>query len=517
MTKAQSATLKRAILVLMLELLHLLSCFAQSELRNDLATTIKQHAAWDPGQFLLDKLKTNRIVMVADAGHGDPLYTRTVTNVLRKWLSDVEESSLSSGIWGEGPELCLILERDSIAAEQIRTYFVNGDPLETVDQMSFAGTQFTTGTLEFYSDLRSFKSQVDAINKTRRAKDQIRFDVVGPEKYIDLSNWSYAKRDTFFVRERDEYSSSKIISLLLAKPNAKALIFYGGAHLQKNQVQKLDNDRQSMGFFLCHYLKDRFDTTGGVYVCNQVDVRAVNWIDPGVMQIGKTFAIDNARFENIAVHLKSYFPYGDGVIFHFVPPRSERELSKVYSAALADWVLKGLGRFMPIRSEFQRAALIDSHVYLSEFAGVPWRQLDFSNPASVDSMIESWKAWRDSSHIDIVKDIASLKFFERAIDRIQSAPDALARRYLWNTTWVVDFRVWFNDFTPLGVQAKSLWEYIQKYRKPIIVENLIDILWLGTPTEKEEAVKVLSRETGEDFRTAKEWNDWWESKKTEGM
>ncbi len=516
MNKPQNATLKLAVLFLTLGLLHTLSCFAQSELRNDLATTIKQYAAWDPDEFLLDKLKTNRIVMLADAEHGDPLFMRTVSNVLSKWLSDVEGSSLSSGVWGESPKLYLILERDSIAAEQIRTYFANGDPLETVDQMSFSGNQFTTGTLEFYADLRSFKSQVDAVNKTRQAKDRIRFDVIGPEKDIDLSNWSYAKRDTFFVRERDEYSSSKIISLLLAEPNAKALIFYGGAHLQKNQVQKLDNNRNSMGYFLCHYLNEQFDTAGGVYACNQVDVHTVNWIDPGVMEVGKTFAIDNARFENIAVSLKSYFPYGDGVIFHFDPPRFERGLSWVYSATLADRVLKGLDRFVPIRSEFQRAALIDSHVYLSEFAGVPWRQLDFSNQASVDSMIASWKAWRDSSHIDIVKDIASLKFFERSIDRIQTAPDAMARRYLWNASRAVDFRVWFNELTPPKTQAKSLWDYIQKYRKPIIMENLIGVLWLGAPAEREEAVEVLHRETGKDFKTAKEWNDWWESQKTEG-
>ena len=51
------------------------SISAQTERRNDLTALIKQHAVWDPAEFILDKLKTNRIVMIADAGHGDPLYT----------------------------------------------------------------------------------------------------------------------------------------------------------------------------------------------------------------------------------------------------------------------------------------------------------------------------------------------------------------------------------------------------------------------------------------------------------
>ncbi len=68
------------------------------------------------------------------------------------------------------------------------------------------------------------------------SSSKIFFDLIGPEKNINPSGWSFAKRDSFFVLERDEYSSTQIINTLKNNPDSKALIFYGSAHLNKGAV-----------------------------------------------------------------------------------------------------------------------------------------------------------------------------------------------------------------------------------------------------------------------------------------
>src|ERR1039458_4832157 len=166
----------------------------QTERRNDLTALIRQHAVWDPADFILDKLKTNRIVMVADGGHGDPLYYRVVINSLNAWVSKHEEAP---NIKELPSKLFLYLEFDSTGANGLKRYFQNGNPVETMGPASFWGDQFTTGTLEFYGDLRNLRHRIDTYNSGRIGDAQIDFDIIGPEKEIDLSNWTTEKRDRF--------------------------------------------------------------------------------------------------------------------------------------------------------------------------------------------------------------------------------------------------------------------------------------------------------------------------------
>ena len=99
---------------------------SQTERRNDLTALIRQHAAWDPADFIVDKLKTNRIVMVADGGHGDPLYYRVVINSLNAWVSKHEDGANTKEL---PAKLFLFLEFDSTAANGLRRYFQNGNPI----------------------------------------------------------------------------------------------------------------------------------------------------------------------------------------------------------------------------------------------------------------------------------------------------------------------------------------------------------------------------------------------------
>ena len=44
---------------------------------------------------------------------------------------------------------------------------------------------------------------------------------------------------------------------------------------------------------------------------------------------------------------------------------------------------------------------------------------------------------------------------------------------------------------------------------------LLQILWLGTPDEVAKAKAALERETGRDFKSTSQWEDWWRGNKNE--
>jgi hypothetical protein len=469
---------------------------------------------WDPAEFILDKLKTNRIVMIADAGHGDPLYYRVAINSLNNWISKHEQATLNNKPKDLPAKLFLVLEIDSMQANALKRYFQSGNPIETMEPLKFWGYQFTTGTLEFYDDLRTLRRRIDAYNRDHTSGAQISFDIIGPEKVIDLSNWTTEKKDHFFVYERDEYSSTRIKELVEATPDAKALIFYGGTHLLTGNVPKEAGNQKSMGHFLAHYLSESFGSKGGVYICGQVDVTASPWLDEAVRRIGKTFAVDHSIFTGVPIEEGASFPPYDGTIYHFASPRKARHISFIYSESLVDYILDHIDLYTDSTKEFYRGNVDTWLYYLSSVAVRDWHPLDHSNALAVDSTIKAWKEWRRSTSLDIAEDLSSLQYFKRSVDRIRTSSDRPSTQYQRQLAKLIGFKVWFQAGASPQIRADSIWKFINKYRRPIVVENLVHLLWVGSKSEDEKALAILKKETGLGFNTAKEWASWWETQQT---
>jgi hypothetical protein len=484
---------------------------AQSDRISDLTALIKKHANWDPGEFILEKLKTNRIVMVADAGHGDPLYSRIIINTLNDWVSACERPTQEIQPEDLPSKLFLILEIQSAQANALRQYFQSGNSIEIIEPENFWGYQFTTGTLEFFDDLRTLRHRIDAFNRKRPTRAHITFDIFGPEKEIDLLNWTTQKRDSFYVYERDEYSSTKIKELLRRDPDAKALIFYGNAHLFGKKIQKLPSNKQSIGYFLAYYLKESFDSSGGVYTCGQVDVLTSSWLDQAFSKINNTFAINNSTFNGIAIDPDATFPAEEGTVYHFAKSRHSRHLSMLFSENLVKYIMDNIDKYRDGSKEFYRGNLDTWFYYLSNVAVTMWHPLDYRNQAAIDSAINAWKMWQSSTKLNIVEDLSSLKYFKRSVDRIRMSNDQQSMQYQLRLSQIVGFKIWFQNGTSQSIYADSVWNEINKYRKSIVVENLIDLLWVASKSEKEKAIFVLNKETGMNFNTAKEWTSWWDT------
>ena len=107
---------------------------------------------------------------------------------------------------------------------------------------------------------------------------------------------------------------------------------------------------------------------------------------------------------------------------------------------------------------------------------------------------------------------ASLRYFKRSLERVQKAEGRIGTQYEMQINQLTGFKVWFQHGAPADERADSVWAFVQKYRKPIVIQNLIPILWVGTRSEIEQALAVLREETGLGFKTAKEWASWWENK-----
>ena len=482
--------------------------FGQTERRNDIAELIQHHAVWDPAEFILDKLETNRIVMLADAGRGDPLYYKAVISSLNLWVSKHEKEPNGKNI---PSKIILFLEVDSTRARTLNRYIETGNPVEIIDPINFWGDQFTTGTLEFYGELRDLRLRVDAFNSGRPADAQLRLEIMGPEKDIDFSSWTTEKREKFFIYERDEYSSRRIKDILEGAPGTKALVFYNGAHLLRGIVPKQAGNQKSMGHYLGHYLSESFAAQGGVYSCGQVDVPKSSWADQAVVQIGKTFAVDHAIFTGVPIEGNASFQPYDGSIYYFAAPRNVRNTTNVFSESLVDFILDHIDTYKDSSKEFYRGKLDTWLYYLSTVAAVDWHPVDHKNAHAVDSTIKAWKDWRTSANLDIVEDLSTLRYFKRCVDLVRTIDQKQSTWHQIQLEKLIGFKVWFGDGASPQVRADSIWACINRYRKPIVIDNLIQLLWVGSKSENEKAVAVLRKETGMDFTTAEEWTAWWDT------
>ena len=117
--------------------------FSQMQREEDILTIIKEKANWNYSDFVLDKIKSNKIVMLADEGHGIGLYLQTVIEVLGDWTNTYETAFLKGETQGIPQRLFLVLENDSLVDKQLRRFFISGDLSEVVHPGGFWNYQFS--------------------------------------------------------------------------------------------------------------------------------------------------------------------------------------------------------------------------------------------------------------------------------------------------------------------------------------------------------------------------------------
>ena len=482
--------------------------FSQMQREEDIISLINEKASWNYPDFVLEKVKTNKIFMLADEGHGSGLYLQTVIEILYNWANKYEIAHRKGDIQSYPKKLFLVLEQDSVFDKHLRKYFISGDLIDVVHPSGFWNYQFSNATLEFLTDLRSLRLYIDSLNNGSLKNSPLQFDVFCPEKTIDDPNWTVEKRETYFAFERDEYSSANVIKLLEDQSDSHALIFYGSQHLFLGQQPKPSEKPIGKGYYLAHYLRKRFQKQGGVYICDQVSIPQTTWLDNAFKRIDHSFAIDDSCWQDIPITLHRSFPHFGGAIFLPTSPEPSWHLSRFLSENMIDLILLNIDQCKNSKNQFQRGNLQGWLSYLSTFTQKDYLSINPDDSLAVETAIKEIKQWRQSTKIDVVAEIANLSIWKRLVDRIRNNPDPKSTWYQMLLGDYIGFIVWYQNGASPQVRADAAWKYIERYKKFITIDNLISVLWIGTTKEKEKALVILKQESGQNFQTPKEWAYW---------
>jgi hypothetical protein len=487
---------------LLLLLLVLMSC-------NN--STSKIHK--NPEEYLIKELKNKRILMLGDFGHGQPLPFYSIIELLNKWASMVEDGA------DVDKHIVLILETDSAGVNSLKTYFKTNDLMPLFNKWP----SYNIATLEqyeFFADLRRFSMKIDSMNSRPAGPQGITFDIFGPEgapvwnPHDSLDELSKDRLD-YFIEKRDVLTARNITEYLNAFNNAKAIIFYGNAHLNKAFAEKnifpnkTSKNENTKGYFLAHYLKSSFGN-GMVLSVNQTLVDSQRMKPSVAEKVGN----ENFYIETGSSFRKTIlFPAYDGFIVrreHFV---YGHEINKIISKYVINSCIL---RMDSLLTDTTNAILKQNYLktvkwlpYLCgmnyEYPVKPEMWFRTNKPAVV---VHEWKEWFRKNESTIEQRIGSKNF-----------EDVLKQMYIRslktkNTKELQSIgfseRAWdFSGFS--DAQWDSLiWPEAMDRIKCI---NSIGQLWFGDSAEQKTAHAFLVNYTAKDFSDPSLYLKWFRSQK----
>ncbi len=218
--------------------------------------------------LLLRQLQIKRIVMFGDGGHGVGYYMQTVTEFLSAWTDSLGREDYDQSI---PTKICLIVEKDSVHQRLIENYIACGNTDETLaslmqEQILRYTNSFSVEYLEYLSCLREIRQKVTDLQR-RYSSRGIEFQIMGAEPWPPFSDQERRTmpreelRKQAFVwaaYQRDILISGLIDKFLKDHPDYKALVFYGTAHLLRDETDKAkamgSPEPEVRGYFLAHYL-----------------------------------------------------------------------------------------------------------------------------------------------------------------------------------------------------------------------------------------------------------------------
>ena len=438
----------------------------------------------NPEEQTIQALSHKRIVMLGDFAHEYPLSYHTLTSTLSAWLTMLEKGE------SDQTRVTLFLEEDSQISGLVREYLKNGDldPL-----LEFLLPSISIERLEFYADLREITARIDSINRVLPSSKQIVFDIQGPEamnvfdpKMVDASE--RAAR-LYYVNQRDSLSAINVTSYLRARPNQKALMFFGTGHLIRNTVEKgfagSLTPEEDTGHFLAYYLKREFGDDS-VYCIAQVDrrhspLRTDEFDGPDVM-----FLSHDVPWKSSPSNDESLVPANfDAFIIRNQFHIPSHPLSHVFSSRIISASIK--------RSEFlepHRSGAMGGRFYKEALSTLAFlSDTNFSTPAE-------WKSWY------------AVHRFE-GLDRLRSEG---VRNRLKNDCFQAlgtpGFAGYIDDLINLGFDprvgspkmTRQEWDkYFADMWPQIVFLNAIGVYWIGDSNEQCKAKDYLVESSGQDY------------------
>ncbi len=509
-------TFHRTIMTLCLIAVTVLAicCSKQEALDKVVERVVTRQSTPDIDGFVLNKLRDNRIVMLGDNGHGQAEYMRTVISVLNTWIDEMTSAEQATNL---PRSIVLVWECDSITSRNQLRYGRTGDIQDLLVIQGFSIPTFTTAKLEFYTRVVDALDRVDEYNHNQSDSSKwLHLSVRGLEKVIDLHNWSFKQRTRFFLDVRDSALADAVTECAEKNPGLHLLIFYGSAHLNKIETTKYSDTLKQQGYYLAHYLADRFDGNGSMYTIGQLYGDDWKQFEPIFDMQVTPFAIDHADFKPYVKTAPGLTYYDGSILLH-----GTRELpipiSLIPSKRVVDFLIDSLPTILDVDNDYSRISWGPIEDYLEMVFDAPYTRFDVFDAEMPRELIEQWKSRRKSAPLDFPHDVYTLDYWNRRIVRFEGMPphssptDARFYDRQINRSLLTEPAIAQVDgrWPSTKERAAQHRKFIEDHKDWLITSYLVNLLWVGTDKEREEAMNLLQKITGKSFASNEEWMEWW--------
>ncbi len=514
------------------------SAYAPPVDTQSLISGIATHPLDSLNAILMDNLCRKKVVMIGDGYHEHGAFMRLVTGLLNRWVDTLEaEQKAGAGAASangriEVPhKLMLFLEADSEELALKLRSIRNGDPAPWLASMLKLETEWghliggiSVDVVEYTSILNRILDRVARLN-VKDSTYPYDFKIIGPEgvppykpfdrgqtrdtaeirkKYLEFQRTKF----NYFAHERDQISSRAIRKALTDHPDYKGVIFYGAGHLLRGRQNKANWGGKEYGidsaydYFLAHFLDVDFGRDSvAVFFSHS---------KPEVDEAGIT---ENARHGEI-------FDYD--ISCPLIPP-GPSPLEIMPSRTVLTLLRELVSNCEKEGNEYSRGygRLYTTRLYLQ------LKRSNLYNGMTTGRLLDSVRAHlRDTSAAAAARRDVLLDSLIAAFDGISSI-DSLQN---WLTIRAGD-SLFYNEMLNLVIMnipgADSVHDspnpirlpldttmdaFVRAHNRDLAEYFLVNLLWIGTPDEKARALDKLTTLTGQPYRTAEEWSEWWRGK-----
>jgi hypothetical protein len=477
--------------------------------------------------IIVARLWENKVVMLGDGAHGHRFYYQLVLKVLNSWISRLERMPDSAaGLSSVSPSVAiptnnvprkviLFLESDSIQANAANDYIATGniDPFLKywidVTAKWFGNEGFTVDHIEFLSGLREVKKRIEALNQMNKG-EQIDLLIRGAEgipPYDWKDKWTKEDFDEqiglpWFAHVRDRTIAENIGKTLKDLPAYRAFVFYGSGHLDRRELDKRPGVSATSGpplvdYYMAHFLDDDL---GRANVC----VISCYPVQRGSSALGE---------------ITEYRPdpqWPDYVLRSNPIPPSPLPVLMVNSRRFLNVLLRHEIEWGDLRSDFERSMAANEVAKVALQLQRSSLILDPSCRSSLDTVLavakthEAFSRGRKRGEM-ILSDLIARYDAIKSIEEVQKwflPKDQFSKRFYDRMITMVLGNL-PSEAVDSPRPAESLtpkeWAELKEYL-------LVGILEIGTQEEQQEALRDLRRRTAMDFRSPREWIDWWYGK-----
>lgn len=503
---------------------NIISCQAQMP-DPKVKASLPQHCL---DSLFFNSLVNKQIVMLGDGCHGHGYYKKMLTGLLSTWLDKLEREPGNKTI---PRKLVLFLENDSLS-QKFCYQVMNEGNLDNyltnlINGMSIYGghEKYSVDDIEYLYDLGCILKRVNELNNNHSFKD-VNLVVQGVEAKapFDYQTAFRMGKDYFKqmmvwqAKEREKIICNNIARFMTDNRDYKGIVFYGNAHLMRRYVDmsflNKAKDKESIwGYFLAHYLDEQFGKNNvAIYYTGQIHGvydKIIKELEPSMDNEDYHLlwnAVPEFPFPIYLITNKSYLKslisqtdtYIDG---------NDREDKLLFIKNYRDFFNRIYRSYLHFDKRYE--SIIDSLGTYPMKSGS--KDLKFINKTTRKLGMQLL------NEFDLVKNIEHMEkwiLMDASLDDEQIYCKLL-QSLVYNLPRDTTPDVFYKSLnSSINVYTLNQFEkdQIKKRISELKIYYAISSLWVNSNEENERVFSFLRMQTGVNYRTPKEWSEWWRKK-----